>query len=232
MKLKNLFWGAFFILAAIFVIASQTGSFLEIGILSVAATVILAFILIYSIVHLQYIGIFAPIAALYMIYTKPLGFYPLSPWVLFLSAILISIAFYVFFYKSMNWQNKHGANANGNRIEQNDDNNPQINVSFGGTCSYLHSTALKSGHFQVSFGALEVYFDEAQLDPAGANIHLDCRFGAIELYIPHHWKVQESISATAGGVDHNKHHNRPQEDSPQLNITGRVSLGGIEIKYI
>ena len=232
MKLKNLFWGAFFILAAIFVIATQTGSFLQIGILSVAATVLLAFILIYSAIHLQFIGIFVPIAVLYIIYTKPLGLYIMSPWVLILSAVLVSIAFYVIFYKSTSWARRHGSDYHNNVVENNDDNNPHVKVSFGGTSSYLHGNCLKTGHFQVSFGSLEVYFDEAELSPDGADIYLDCSFGAIALFIPRHWRVQDNISATAGGVENNKRLNRPEEGSPLLSLTGRVSLGGVEIKYI
>jgi hypothetical protein len=79
---------------------------------------------------------------------------------------------------------------------------------------------------------LEVYFDQATLDPNGAEIYLDCSFGAIKLYIPKHWQVIDSIHASLGGVENNTRLAKPAENAPKLTLTGNVSLGGIEIQYI
>ncbi|HAN20874.1 MAG: hypothetical protein A2Y15_04670 [Clostridiales bacterium GWF2_36_10] len=234
MKNKNWFWGFFFLLAAVFVVASQTDSFGEIGFLSIIATILLVSLFIHSLIKLNFFGVFLPLAFLYMIYWQPLDLIEISNWVLILTSILISISFSILFNvhpkKVEHW---HCGNKNFNQTTENiDDNNPQTKVSFGASSKYLHADCLKSGQFTVSFGALEVFFDQAQLSPDGAEIFLDCSFGSITLYVPKHWKVKESINASLGGVENNMRHSQPTENAPVLTLKGNVRLGGIEIKYI
>jgi hypothetical protein len=54
MKNKNWFWGILFLLAAVFVIASQFNFFMEIGVLSIIAAVLLAAILVDSLIRLHF----------------------------------------------------------------------------------------------------------------------------------------------------------------------------------
>ena len=105
-------------------------------------------------------------------------------------------------------------------------------MRFGGSTKYLHATALKTGQFYASFGGLEVYFDQAQLDPAGAEIYVDCSFGSIELYVPRSWKVKSSVRASFGAVDIHERHSSAAADAPVLLLTGNVSFGAVEIKYV
>ena len=234
MKNRNWFLGFFFVLAAIFLIASQTGSFGNIGVLSILAGILLVSLMVQSIVSLNYFGIFMPIAFLYMIFAKPLDFVYISPWQLIIAAVLTSIGFSILFHTKPKY-NKcwHGKGEGFSQTTETiDDNNPYAKVSFGSSSKYLHSDCLKTGQFTVSFGELEVFFDQARLDPNGAEIFLDCSFGAIKLYIPKHWRVQDSLHASLGGVDNNTRTAKPDMDSPILNLTGNVQLGGIEISYI
>lgn len=233
MKNKNWFWGGFFLVAAIFVIASQIGSFGHFGFLSIAATVLLAGILIHSIVELNYFGIFMPLAFLYMIYTRPLNLIPISPWMLLLSAVLASIGFSCIFRKSYHKEvHIHDHQGFERTIETMDDNNPYAKVHFGASSKYLHADCLRNGQFFSSFGALEVFFDQAQLSPEGAEIALDCNFGAIKLYIPKHWRVVDNLNASLGGIDNDTRFAQVTEDSPRLTLVGNVHFSGIEIKYI
>lgn len=234
MKSKNIFWGLFFLVAAVFVIASQTGSFGELGLLSITATALLAALMIYSLFSRNFLGVFVPIAFLYLIYQKPYGLPDVSLWLLLLSAVLASIGFSIMFRTYPKKPECFNFNhADYSRTNENiDDNHPYAKVAFGSASKYLHADCLQSGQFIVSFGELEVYFDQATLDPSGAEIFLDCSFGAIKLYIPKHWQVYDSLHATLGGIENNNRLARPEANAPRLTLTGNVQLGGVEIQYI
>ncbi len=233
MKSKNLFWGLFFLLSGVFIIAGQTGSFGDLGIMSLLATVFLAAIVIYSIFKLNWFGIFIPAAFLYMIYSKPLTLTVISPLILIFSAFFVSIGLSMIFHKHHNifWCSHDGKSHYSKSNEDIDDNNPYAKVSLSSSSKYLHSDCLKSGHFYCSLGELELYFDQVQLSPEGAEIYLDCSLGSIKLYIPMNWNVVDIISVSLGYVANTKV-NLNIKDAPKLTLTGKVSLGNIEVHYL
>ena len=241
MKNRNWFWGFFFLLIAVFIIGTQIDAFGEIGTMTILATAILAALVIHSIFRRNFFGVFIPFAFLYMIYWEPLNLVEISAWKLFLAAVLVSIGFSILFgsrssrvtfVHNVEKNYKHGHKSYDHTSENIDDNNPYVKVNFGASSKYLHADCLRGGQFIASFGALELYFDQVQLSPEGAEINIDCSFGAIEIYVPRHWKVQEKIRTTLGGVEHNAHGASPAADAPCLTIKGNVSFGGVEIRYI
>lgn len=234
MRNKNWFWGFFFLLSAVFVIAGEIGSFGDIGIMSLLATVFLLALVIKGLFSLSFFEIFVPLAFLYMIYWKPLELTYISPWLLVLSAVMISIGFSLLFGRPSkkvavsHEETKHCSPV----IENIDNNNPYTKVTFSSSSIYLHSECLQGGQFISSFGALEVYFDQAQLSLDGAKIFLDCNLSSIKLYIPRHWHVVDNIHSTLGDVNNDNRHAKPSENAPQLTLVGKVFMGSIEIHYI
>lgn len=237
MKHNNWFWGVFFVLAAVLVIVSQvTTSFVQIGFWSILAAVLLAAVFIQSLVHLNYFGVFLSLALAYWIFQAPLNLYIISPWVLLLSAVLLSIGFHIIFSRSAKYRyvKRHcsGGDDGYTTIEDVDDNNPYIKVSFGASSKYLHADALKSGQFYCHLGELKVYFDQVQLHPDGAEIYVDCSLGAVNLYFPKTWRVVNKLHGSLGGVNEDSHRSIPDPDAPQIVVTGNVSLGAVEINYV
>lgn len=234
MKHNNWFWGVFFVLAAVFVIASQITSFAQIGFLTILATVLLAAAFIQSLVKLNYFGMFLSLALAYMIYMHPLGLYFISPWLLILAAVLLSIGFHIIFHRHPKPQYAccRGKKDEYHTIEEIDDNNPYVKVTMGASSKYLHADSLKSGQFYCSLGSLEVYFDHVRLDPNGAEIFVDCNLGAINLYFPKSWRIIDKLNSSLGGVNNETQYNSPGENAPQITVTGNVSLGAVEIHYV
>ncbi len=234
MKSKNIFWGLFFLLSAVFIIASQTVSFASVGIMSILATIFLAAVIISSLVQLEFFGVFVPFAFLYMIYDEPLKLKIISPWLLLASAVMISIGFSLIFRKRHkrfvypHWS----ADSCSHTGENLDDNNPHAKVSLGSSSKYLHADCLQSGQFAASLGELELYFDQVQLSPGGAEVFLDCNLASIKLYIPRGWNIINKISASLGEVKENNRREKPTENAPLLTLAGNVKLGSIEIMYI
>lgn len=242
MKHRNWFWGIFFLLAAVFVIALQVGSFGQIGVLSIAATVLLAALGIHSAFERNFFGVFIPLALLYMIYQQPLQLVKISVWLLLLAAVLAGTGCSFLFHSRLhphyhsdwkNWDDSHSGSGNLTHTSENmDDNNPCVKINCGASSKYLHADSLTGGQFFVSFGALEVFFDQAQLSPEGAGLFLDCSFGAIKLYIPKEWQVVDHLRTSLGSVENDVRMARPGENAPRLTLTGNVQLGSVEIHYI
>jgi len=237
---RNWFWGIFFLLAGVFVIASQLGSFGKLGVWSILGTILLVSLIVHSLIEQNFIAMFLPVAFLYMIYRQPLDLPNVSPWILVLAALLTGIGCNILFrpfpkrWEHHTHKNGYCGDTNGRCSETAgiDDNNPYIKVSFSEASRYLHADALKSAQFFVSFGSLEVFFDQATLCPEGAEVYLDCSFGAIKLYIPKSWKVIDKTHVSLGGMENDIRMAHPAEDAPCLTLSGRVSLGGVEIQYI
>lgn len=107
MKNKNLFWGLFFILAAVLIIVNNLGYFEEISVFKVTVTIILIAVLLKSIRYLSYWGILFPIAFLCIIYAKQWNITALTPGPVLLTALLGSIGLSILFKKNKYWCHDH-----------------------------------------------------------------------------------------------------------------------------
>jgi hypothetical protein len=234
MKNKNYFWGFFFLMSAILIIVSQIGSFAEIGVISILATVFLVALVIHGLIDRSFFEIFIPLPFLYMIYSKPLTLVYISPWLLIISASLISIGFSLLFQTpTKKTAISHDGTKQFTQVNENiDNNNPYAKVMLSSSGIYLHSECLQGGYFISSLGELEVYFDQVQLSLDDVRIMLDCNLGSIKLYVPSQWKVVNNINSIAGEVKNCLRYNKPSENAPQLTLVGKVLMGSIEIQYI
>ncbi len=232
MKNSKWLWGIFFVLAAVFLVASQMVSFVKISFWSILGTLLLAVIMIKSIAGRNFFGIFFSLAFLYKIFCQPLGWVDISLWILMAAAALASVGFSWIFdgHPPKSW-NHHKRHSISQTIDNNDDNSPYAKVSFGSSTKYLHSSALTRGQFYTSFGSLEIFMDQAQLSPEGAELYVSCSFGSIEIYVPRHWQVVSKVQATLGSAEV-VGHREVQPDSPVLTVKGNVSFGSVEIKYV
>ena len=241
-------WGLLLLLAAALIIANQIGGFADFGVGSVIVGVICLAIFIQCIVGRSFAVIPFPLGALYFVFQGHFGWPHIGFWILLVAAALASTGLAVLLPKKNIFLKKVGRGRYSSTYEydddyksdktkskftsDNDEKNFDISVEFGSSSRYLRSDSLESVRLNCRFGGLEVYFDEVELSPNGAEVFLDCSFGAIELNIPKHWKVKEDISCSLGGVDSKRKRNEPSDDSPELIIRGNVSLGGVDINYV
>lgn len=237
MKNKNIFWGIIFILAALAVIAFQFGSLNTIQPLNIVIGILLVALIISSLVHRNFFGVFFPLALLYFTFQKVLGLKEVDPWLLILAAVLTSIGFSIIFGNKQGSHKSSSSCDNFSRVETGsseslDDNNPYAKVSFGESVKYLHANALQSGSFASYFGEMQVYFDQVTLSPDGAKVVLDCSFASIKLYIPRSWRVVDDMHVSLGEFKNAKRMEVLDENAPKLTVTGNVQFGSIEIYYI
>lgn len=226
-------------MAGAFIVASQVypnNLFEQIGFWSIVASVFLVAIFIKSIVALNFFGIFVPIAILYSIYQHPLNLPYIYFWKLFFAAILLSMGLHMLIRKKKHIFHHHKKIDNcsfssGNRDETLTGNRLYAKASFCDSSKYLHSDSLEKGEFILSFGQMNIYFDQVQLSPDGAEIYLDCSCGEMNVYLPRNWHVKDKLRATFGSVENTS---RPFADisGPEITLNGEVKFGSIQIHYI
>lgn len=252
MRGKNWFWGAFFVIAAVLIVAGQVTSFATLGFWSIVSGVFLAACLISSLVRLNFVGTFLSAALLYIVFQTPLSLFYINPWLLILAALFAGGGLsmivrrkprYSHHFTAGQWTELedgsmgqypgHGGMRPDTKTDANDDDNhPYSKVSFGATSRYLHSTAMEYGQFISSFGTLDVFFDQAQIAEGGAEIFCDSSFGAIRLFVPRSWIVEDRISTSMGGVSNDIRMARPEPGAPKLVLTGNAQFGSVEVQYV
>ncbi|NLP48287.1 MAG: hypothetical protein GX345_05010, partial [Clostridiales bacterium] len=179
MRFNKIFWGIFLLVSAGVIIASQVTSFATVSAISILITIFLAAIMITSIVRLEYFGIFVPMAFLYMIYYEPFDLPPIKAWILLVASVFVATGFSLIFKKKrkISSYTMPGGHRMGTVSDSTEDDNPNVKVSMNSYSKFLRANNYNRGTFNVSFGNLELYFDNVNLAPYGAEANINCNFG-------------------------------------------------------
>jgi len=240
MKLRNLFWGVFFILAAVVIILKQSGFLVGVSLINLIITILLIPIMFKSIKHRNFSGILFPIAIIGILYANILGIQNLVPWPILGVALFLSIGLTIMFppkfhkYRtccSESYNEDHSAEAFEEVIDSPDGEIVDVYTKFGGSVKYVNSENLKKVNVECSFGGMKVYFDNAKLSNNQAIVNLDVDFSGVEIFVPKDWKVIKNVDCIFGAVEE-KHYTFTEKSDNLLKLTGKVSFGGVEIKYI
>ena len=236
---SKLIWGTFLLLAAAFVLFNQFNDFANLGIGSIIAAVLSLVFLVQCLADRNFALLPIPLAVLYIIFRTPLALPHIQTRTVILSSVLASIGLAVLLphkYRRCHHEFKHFAKTGDqqqvNAESSNNDNNPSVSVNFGAISRRLYADSLETVQLYCNFGAMEIFFDQAELNPNGAEAAINCSFGAIKLFLPKHWRVIDKLNCSLGGVDMDKRFTASEENAPQLTLSGSVSLGGIEVRYI
>lgn len=238
MKFRNWFWGLFFILAALLVIVNQLGYLTGINIFTLVATVFLIAIMLKSATHLNFGGIFFPLAILGILFAEPLGIQNLVPWPILAAALFGTIGFSLIFSKSTKkiYADWHCECENGctqeyfdHIIDSPDESTVSCKVNFGSTIKYVNSQDFQKGFFNCSFGAMKIYFDTANITDNQAEIYLDVSFSGVELYIPKNWNLIDHVNTSLAGIEYK---GRPSATDKNVTLNGKVSFAGVTIIYV
>lgn len=235
MKTRKIFWGVFFILAAVFVIVSKLGILPDIGVFSILLTVCSIWILVEGIRHLNFYGILFPIAFVCIIYDKQLGITALTPWTVLGAALLGSIGLSILF-RSTKKNRKMGFDWDGSGSystaarEQCSGEHVKCENNFGSAIRYINSDNFCNADLENNFGSLTVYFDNAIIQGSTAYVSVECNFGETNLYIPKEWKIENCMERAFGSI-----HEKGKwvgSSNTVLYIRGSANFGVINIYYV
>ncbi|MBR1861971.1 MAG: hypothetical protein IJ796_08975 [Lachnospiraceae bacterium] len=220
--------------------------------------VVLVVIFFHSLLDFFYPGVFFPLAGLAIIFDDVLGITAITPWIVLLVALLLSIAFeklipsswtkrHVFKHfkkenKGINFDNVNFDNVNFDKVNFNnerstaftDDSNDENeyvfhSIKMGDASKYIRSNNLKTADLSVEFGELRVYFDKAEVPCGEVKIQTRVAVGEMDLYIPRSWNVVNKTSAAFGDSKDNKYEEVLGENPVKCVIEGSVSFGELNI---
>lgn len=234
MKSSKVFWGIFFILAAVYVVVSKFGILPNISIVRIGVTLLLVWMFVEGVRRVDFFGILFSIAFLCIVYDKPLGITELTPWTVLGAALFGSIGLTLIFgsYKKnkrlKNMQN--AAEYAGSSSEQCTGERLKVENRFGTAMRYINSDNFKSAELENNFGSLSVYFDNAIIQEGSAMVNVENDFGETNLYIPKEWQVRSHLERSFGAV--NEIGSSEGSSSTVLFLNGSTSFGEINIRYI
>ncbi len=104
-----------------------------------------------------------------------------------------------------------------------------VNVSFGSSIKYVTSEDFKKAMIRTSFAELQVYFDDANIVGDTAEVELDVSFAGVSLYFPKTWKIDNRVDTSFGSIEEK---GRKGDPLKTIVLKGKVSLAGVEIKYV
>ncbi|MDE8314901.1 hypothetical protein PT169_07150 [Erysipelothrix rhusiopathiae] len=147
-------------------------------------------------------------------------------------------------YESYRESSSYATDEDGNQYEyhtgtqnsrsgyRDDDHADYINIEalFTDRTRYIRSKNFTGGYIDNTFASLSIYFDQAQFNPAGAQLEVSCAFGQVKLFIPYNINVINNIDNTLASVS--DPHRNTIVDGPTLTLTGDVTLGEIKIVYV
>ncbi|MCM1387712.1 MAG: cell wall-active antibiotics response protein [Bacillus sp. (in: Bacteria)] len=239
MRKKKIFWGVFFILAAVLVITSKLGIMPDINVFSILATLFILWVSVQGIRHANFFEILLPIACLCIIYDEPLGIEALTPWTVLAAAFLLSAGLSLLFHDKK-WAHRHmdirmekhhgKKDAGSYDYEQCIDEHMHCENNLGAVIRYVNSNNFRDAHLENNFGSMTIYFDNALIQEGEAYVEVENNFGQTILYIPKEWQVHTDISRAFGNVS--QVGSCAVSGAPKLYIHGETNFGQIELHYI
>ena len=101
---------------------------------------------------------------------------------------------------------------------------------IGGVEGSVTSKAFKGGYLRAVMGGVELDLSEAVIEEKPATIEVTVIMGGAEIKVPSEWNVKLDVSQKMGGVeDEREKGDLVEEEIPDLVITGKVVMGGLEI---
>lgn len=232
MKSSKIFWGIFFVLAAVYVVVSKFGILPDIGVFSILITVFLLWLLVEGIRQINFYEILFSIAFICIVYDEPLGITALTPWTVLGAALLGSIGLSMIFNGSKKkWRARKNWNKNGGgSSEQCSGEQVICENNFGSAIRYINSDNFQNAQVENNFGSLSVYFDNAIVQCGSAYVNVENNFGETNLYVPKEWRIQNNLERSFGTV--NEIGTGTGTSNTVFCINGTTNFGNINLYYI
>lgn len=104
--------------------------------------------------------------------------------------------------------------------------------SFSSATRFIKSNNLVEANFVNELGSLDIYLDQVELSEDGAKINVNCRLGAIKIFIPRDFNVINNVDVTLGNVNSPDYDVLNKDKDNTITLEGNVTLGDINIVRI
>ena len=222
---RTIFWGLVLILAAVLLILDGAGLPLGGGLRPwrIILGVLLLAWLVWEIIRLKFTEIFFPIAFLFIVFQSPLAQAVghgsdefLSPWVVILAAVLLTIGFQFLFKKK------------DVRISVEPDED-KTEKRIGEETIYFDASDLSNVEIRDHIGTVNVCISNLEAYTGGGKITVRENLGEVKLHIPNEWDLAVSAKSNLGKVTV-PDHTAPGGKTLSVEIT--KNLGEISVIFV
>lgn len=243
---KQVFWGVFFILGALLILATGMGIFPDIAFWKLIWTALAVALLLQGLFKGSFFCIFFAIAFLAIIYAKPLGITAITPWPVLGAALFLAIGCRLIFPAKkgklnvgVSYVNKDGESIEIDREEgmekeekysKEDGDYLEFSQVFKSGTKYINSDNLKRVDIESVFCSMDIYLDNAIIQGDSATIEMESVFSNVTFFIPKTWTVVENSENVFSGVSF-EGRNTP-DGMHKLYLNGSHVFGGVKIIYI
>ena len=185
MKLGKVLWGLLVVGAAILLLlmAFNIGIGTEYSAVLIIGSLLLLGIAITSLVKLNFFLFFIPLSVMaYLwkdtpLWTETLGLPEPKIWLLLGAAALLSVGFSIIFHKKGSYHCEVKTDGDWKTEDVlNDNENVNIEASWGEHIKYVHASNLKKARIKSSFASTRVFFDQCQISSEGLEINVNASF--------------------------------------------------------
>lgn len=235
MKRKDITVALILILIAVYLIVNRLHLMPEIPVFTILFTVLFIYTAIRGFIRMHFFEGVVSLAIIGCIHDDILGIEAITPWTLIAAAVLIGIALDMIFKDGRERRDEscfsHGEGHYTGHVENGADGEyVHVQNSFGTVSKYVNSDCFREANIENSFGTCNVYFDNAVLESAKADIRLDNSFGCINLYLPSTWRVIVKQDTAFGGIKY-KGSGSNAEDAPVIDLRLDCSFGEIWVIF-
>ena len=188
----------------------------------------LAIVAVTSLCELNFGGVFFPAAFICMIFAKPWHLEALTPWVVLVVAVLLTMAFERMFPmrggKRNFLINKHGYESDGKYA--------YFALRMGESAKYFRQEELENVDLTMTMGGMSVYFDNVIVPSGEIKIHTKTAMGETHLFVPRDWKIENDVRCTMGESSFSGMQDESNENSIRCVIDGSVFCGELVIDRI
>lgn len=232
---RKWFWGIWFILGAVVLIAGAMGCMKEFGFWTILLSIALVSWLIEGIYKRSFGAILFSIAIFVILNAKWLGLPKIPPVPVLLAAALAAIGLNILF-PNVRRKRKGYTNfvINGNNEEYvrtgAEGQEIHCEAAFNSSVKYVNSSTLSCLYTECSFGSMKVYFDNEALKNGTATVYVENSFGSTIYYVPSSWRVVVNVNSAFGSCEEKGRCNPTGENT--LYINGEVSFGSLVVQYV
>ncbi|MBP3475139.1 MAG: hypothetical protein J6K48_02305 [Lachnospiraceae bacterium] len=235
MKKKDITVALILILIAVYLIANRLHLMPKIPIFTILFTVLFIYTAIRGFMRMHFFEGVVSLAIIGCIHDDILGIEAITPWTLIAAAVLIGIALDMIFKDGRERKDEyyfsHGEGHCTGHVENGADGEyVHVQNSFGTVSKYVNSDSFREANIENSFGTCNVYFDNAVLESARADIRIDNSFGCVNLYLPSTWRVIVKQDTAFGGIKY-RGSGSNAEDAPVIDLRLDCSFGEICVTF-
>lgn len=224
---KKIFWGFILITAAVLIVLDALGIVPNVPFVKLTLGAVCLSWLLKELFTLKIHGIVFPAAFIFMLFEREIGLYfgkgenLISNWLVLLVAVLLSAGLGMIFgglHKRR--PSKHFGHSHFG-VPSKVNNN-----KFAARTIYIDCADFKHESLNNSFGACEVYFQNADLYDGDCVLEIENKFGAIEIYVPSDWEVVCDVKSVFGATEQS---GGVASGGKVLTIKGFNRFGAVEI---